>query len=195
MGVVVSLRYSLLQQSRMKYILVLVCLLQLSAALFFSVPSCRSDRSCPAIRRRTGSGTRNIGGRCLTRQDGLCQLGRIFGGKRDCTIRRCARCLISEDCASFCEDCRANQCVNVCNNYNYGNNNNYGYNPNNNYGYNANNNNFGTSFHYSHFVIFVQGILKGFFSHNQKQINFFLDKKKYNSICNSHLYMYVIEIK
>merc|ERR1711911_330912 len=162
MGVVVSLRYSLLQQSRMKYILVLVCLLQLSAALFFSVPNCRSDRSCPAIRRRTGSGTRNIGGRCLTRQDGLCQLGRIFGGKRDCTIRRCARCLISEDCASFCEDCRANQCVNVCNNYSY----------------NAKNNNFGTSFHYSHFVIFFQGILKGFFSHNQKQINFFLDKKK-----------------
>merc|ERR1711911_534858 len=132
MGVLVFLRYSLLQQSRMKYILVLVCLLQLSAALFFSVPSCRSDRSCPAIRRRTGSGTRNIGGRCLTRQDGLCQLGRIFGGKRDCTIRRCARCLISEDCASFCEDCRANQCVNVCNNYNYGNNYNYCYNAKNN---------------------------------------------------------------
>ncbi|XP_023345486.1 uncharacterized protein LOC111714579 [Eurytemora carolleeae] len=109
-------------------ILFLILFVGSSSGFFFGPRSCRSDRECPAIRRRSSVSSflglfqtrvNNFGGfsssgRCLAQKDGLCQLGNFLGGGRNsCNVRRCAECFSDLDC-SVCQNCNRNICSGQC---------------------------------------------------------------------------------
>ncbi|XP_023345828.1 uncharacterized protein LOC111714850 [Eurytemora carolleeae] len=96
---------------------------------------CRWDTECPPVLRDLNMCARinsktvavgkkippceanriNLGGKCLTKQDGLCAMRNFFTRSwKNCSVRRCAQCYTHSDCAIKCERCRKNRCDYVC---------------------------------------------------------------------------------